>query len=42
MRGCMTSATTNRHAKSRHRSKLRLKGSNPYVWVRVLFAAQRS
>jgi hypothetical protein len=42
MRGCETSATTNRHVKSRRNPKLRLSGSQPYVEIVVPLAAQRS
>jgi hypothetical protein len=39
MMGCVTSATTKRHLKSRRRPKLRLRGIHSYVWMVVPLAA---
>jgi hypothetical protein len=42
MRGCVMSATTNRHVNSRRNPRLRLRGSHPWVRMVVPLAAQRS
>jgi hypothetical protein len=42
MRSCVMSAITNRHVNSRRNSRLRLRGSHPYVRIVVPLAAQRS
>jgi hypothetical protein len=42
MRGCVTSATTNRHVNSLRNPRLRLRGSHPWVRMVVPLAAQRS
>jgi hypothetical protein len=42
MRGCVTSATTNRHVSSRRNPRLRLRGSHPQLRVVVPLPAQRS
>jgi hypothetical protein len=42
MRGCVTSATTNRHVNSLRNPRLRLRGCHPYVQMVAPLAAQMS